>query len=138
MQKSRSGHEEKTDVFAEAYFLIVLGWQLNRPRLRPQMSHLACMFSLLFFRSSSTSNLSNNRIADIEEGTFEGAAGVNELILTSNRLENVHHRMLKGLGGLRTLWVYTHKHTHKHAHTLLHLHHLDRRFEYNSSSIHHL
>lgn len=33
------------------------------------------------------------------------------MILTSNRLENVHHRMLKGLGGLRTLWVYTHTHT---------------------------
>lgn len=49
------------------------------------------------------SNLSNNRITDIEEGTFEGASGVNELILTSNKLENVHHRMLKGLGGLRTL-----------------------------------
>ncbi|TNN69370.1 Slit 2 protein [Liparis tanakae] len=48
-------------------------------------------------------NLSNNRISDIEEGSFEGASGVNELILTSNRLENIHHRMLKGLGGLRTL-----------------------------------
>lgn len=57
------------------------------------------------------SNLSNNRITDIEEGTFEGAAGVNELILTSNRLENIHHRMLKGLSGLRTLWVHTHTHT---------------------------
>uniref|UniRef100_A0A8C6T266 Slit homolog 2 (Drosophila) n=1 Tax=Neogobius melanostomus TaxID=47308 RepID=A0A8C6T266_9GOBI len=39
-------------------------------------------------------NLSNNRITDIEEGTFEGATGVNELILTSNRLENIHHRMM--------------------------------------------
>lgn len=56
----------------------------------------------------SCSNLSNNRITDIEEGTFEGASGVNELILTSNRLENIHHRMLKGLSGLRTLWVHTH------------------------------
>ena len=59
------------------------------------------------------SNLSNNRITDIEEGTFEGASGVNELILTSNRLENIHHRMLKGLSGLRTLWVHTHTHTPK-------------------------
>uniref|UniRef100_A0A7N9AWK5 Slit homolog 2 (Drosophila) n=1 Tax=Mastacembelus armatus TaxID=205130 RepID=A0A7N9AWK5_9TELE len=49
----------------------------------------------------------NNRITDIEEGTFEGASGVNELILTSNKLENIHHRMLKGLSGLRTLWVHT-------------------------------
>ncbi|XP_029114808.1 slit homolog 2 protein isoform X3 [Scleropages formosus] len=50
-------------------------------------------------------NLSNNKITDIEEGTFEGAAGVNELILTGNRLENVHFRMLKGLNGLRTLML---------------------------------
>lgn len=65
----------------------------------------------IFILSSSCSNLSNNRITDIEEGTFEGASGVNELILTSNRLENIHHRMLKGLGGLRTLWVHTRTHT---------------------------
>ena len=65
-------------------------------------------FSSFVFRASlPRSNLSNNRITDIEEGTFEGASGVNELILTSNRLENIHHRMLKGLGGLRTLWVHT-------------------------------
>ncbi|XP_035274857.1 slit homolog 2 protein isoform X2 [Anguilla anguilla] len=50
-------------------------------------------------------NLSNNKITDIEEGSFEGAAGVNELILTGNRLENVHYRMLKGLSGLRTLML---------------------------------
>ncbi|XP_049328211.1 slit homolog 2 protein isoform X2 [Astyanax mexicanus] len=54
-------------------------------------------------------NLSSNRISDIEEGTFEGAAGVNELILTSNRLENVHHSMLKGLTGLRTLMLRSNK-----------------------------
>lgn len=63
--------------------------------------------SFVFPASLPRSNLSNNRITDIEEGTFEGASGVNELILTSNRLENIHHRMLKGLGGLRTLWVHT-------------------------------
>uniref|UniRef100_A0AAZ3NNS2 Slit homolog 2 (Drosophila) n=1 Tax=Oncorhynchus tshawytscha TaxID=74940 RepID=A0AAZ3NNS2_ONCTS len=50
-------------------------------------------------------NLSNNRISDIEEGTFEGATGVNELILTSNRLENIHQGMLQGLNGLRTLML---------------------------------
>lgn len=64
---------------------------------------------LLTFFSLPSRNLSNNRITDIEEGTFEGASGVNELILTSNRLENIHHRMLKGLGGLRTLWAHTPK-----------------------------
>ncbi|XP_066518454.1 slit homolog 2 protein [Hoplias malabaricus] len=54
-------------------------------------------------------NLSSNKISDIEEGTFEGAAGVNELILTGNRLENIHHGMLKGLSGLRTLMLRSNK-----------------------------
>uniref|UniRef100_A0A8C2BMF3 Slit homolog 1 protein n=1 Tax=Cyprinus carpio TaxID=7962 RepID=A0A8C2BMF3_CYPCA len=54
-------------------------------------------------------NFSNNKITDIEEGTFEGASGVNELILTSNRLESVHYSMLKGLGGLRTLMLRSNK-----------------------------
>lgn len=70
--------------------------------------HFYCRLTFLCLVSAPRSNLSNNRITDIEEGTFEGASGVNELILTSNRLENIHHRMLKGLGGLRTLWVHTH------------------------------
>ncbi|GAA6079929.1 slit homolog 2 protein isoform X1, partial [Tachysurus ichikawai] len=54
-------------------------------------------------------NFSNNKISDIEEGTFEGANGVNELILTSNRLESVHYGMLKGLTGLRTLMLRSNK-----------------------------
>ncbi|XP_062864239.1 slit homolog 2 protein [Trichomycterus rosablanca] len=54
-------------------------------------------------------NFSNNKISDIEEGTFEGANGVNELILTSNRLESVHYSMLKGLSGLRTLMLRSNK-----------------------------
>lgn len=88
-----------------------------------KMNHVHCFFLCFlstcvlfplytFLLPCLCSNLSNNRITDIEEGTFEGASGVNELILTSNRLENVHHRMLKGLGGLRTLWVHTHMHMH--------------------------
>lgn len=67
----------------------------------------AVFIPVFLLHPSACSNLSNNRITDIEEGTFEGSSGVNELILTSNRLENVHHRMLKGLSGLRTLWVHT-------------------------------
>lgn len=51
-------------------------------------------------------NLSNNKITDIEEGAFEGANGVNELILTSNRIENVHHKIFKGLDGLKSLYVF--------------------------------
>lgn len=74
-------------------------------RKAPCVTRLTSPLRLCSF-SHSRSNLSNNRISDIEEGSFEGASGVNELILTSNRLENVHHRMLKGLSGLRTLWVH--------------------------------
>lgn len=48
-------------------------------------------------------NFSNNKITDIEEGAFEGATGVNEILLTSNRLENVQHKMFKGLESLKTL-----------------------------------
>lgn len=48
-------------------------------------------------------NFSNNKITDIEEGAFEGASGVNEILLTSNRLENVQHKMFKGLESLKTL-----------------------------------
>uniref|UniRef100_A0A8C0R8Y5 Slit homolog 2 protein n=1 Tax=Canis lupus dingo TaxID=286419 RepID=A0A8C0R8Y5_CANLU len=50
-------------------------------------------------------NFSNNKITDIEEGAFEGAAGVNEILLTSNRLENVQHKMFKGLESLKTLML---------------------------------
>lgn len=57
-------------------------------------------FSLLWMYNR---NLSNNKIADIEEGAFEGASGVNELLLTSNRLENIRHKMFKGLESLKTL-----------------------------------
>jgi len=48
-------------------------------------------------------NLSNNKITDIEEGAFDGASGVNELLLTSNRLETVRDKMFKGLESLKTL-----------------------------------
>ncbi|KAJ7412912.1 hypothetical protein WISP_94071 [Willisornis vidua] len=50
-------------------------------------------------------NLSNNKITDIEEGAFDGASGVNELLLTSNRLESVRHKMFKGLESLKTLML---------------------------------
>lgn len=82
------------------------------------LSFLAALLLSFLLLPTLCSNLSNNRITDIEEGTFEGASGVNELILTSNRLENIHHRMLKGLSGLRTLWVHTHPHTHTYAYVL--------------------
>ncbi len=73
------------------------------PAFRPPSSEHLKYHANLFFFFFFYSNLSNNKITDIEEGTFEGASGVNELILTSNRLESVHYSMLKGLNGLRTL-----------------------------------
>lgn len=91
--KSTRGHTEKT-MIVNMFSLAVI-----------HDVHAFLPFSFLF--CPPCRNLSNNRITDIEEGTFEGASGVNELILTSNKLENIHHHMLKGLGGLRTLWVHT-------------------------------
>ncbi|KAG8128762.1 hypothetical protein E2320_015534, partial [Naja naja] len=54
---------------------------------------------------SSYRNLSNNKIKEIREGTFDGAAGVQELMLTGNQLESVHGRMFRGLMGLKTLML---------------------------------
>lgn len=48
-------------------------------------------------------NLSNNRIKEVREGAFDGAASVQELMLTGNQLEAVHGRVFRGLSGLKTL-----------------------------------
>lgn len=53
--------------------------------------------------SSSPRNLSNNKVSEIEDGTFEGATSVSELHLTANQLESVRSGMFRGLDGLRTL-----------------------------------
>lgn len=66
------------------------------------LQKLFCPF-LLLLSLMYNRNLSNNKITDIEEGAFEGASGVNEVLLTSNRLENVRHKMFKGLESLKTL-----------------------------------
>ena len=52
------------------------------------------------------SNLSNNKLRDIREGTFDGAGGVLELLLTGNKLTGLQGRMFRGLVGLKTLWVF--------------------------------
>ena len=49
------------------------------------------------------SNRSNNKVSEIEDGAFEGAASVSELHLTVNQLESVRSGMFRGLDGLRTL-----------------------------------
>lgn len=49
------------------------------------------------------SNLSNNKVSEIEDGAFEGAASVSELHLTANQLESIRSGMFRGLDGLRTL-----------------------------------
>uniref|UniRef100_A0A8C9WMM0 Slit homolog 1 protein n=1 Tax=Scleropages formosus TaxID=113540 RepID=A0A8C9WMM0_SCLFO len=46
-------------------------------------------------------NLSNNKITEIEDGAFEGAASVSELHLTANQLDSVRSGMFRGLEGLR-------------------------------------
>lgn len=46
------------------------------------------------------SNLSNNKVSEIEDGAFEGAASVSELHLTVNQLESVRSGMFRGLDGL--------------------------------------
>lgn len=53
--------------------------------------------------ASSPSNLSNNKVSEIEDGTFEGASSVSELHLTANQLESIRSGMFRGLDGLRTL-----------------------------------
>ncbi|ERE69489.1 putative slit protein [Cricetulus griseus] len=40
-------------------------------------------------------NLSNNRIKEVREGAFDGAAGVQELMLTGNQLETMHGRIVR-------------------------------------------
>uniref|UniRef100_A0A672FXD3 Slit homolog 3 (Drosophila) n=1 Tax=Salarias fasciatus TaxID=181472 RepID=A0A672FXD3_SALFA len=50
-------------------------------------------------------NLSNNKLRDIREGAFDGAAGVLELLLTGNKLTGLQGRMFKGLSGLKTLML---------------------------------
>uniref|UniRef100_A0A8C3DXD9 Slit homolog 2 protein n=1 Tax=Corvus moneduloides TaxID=1196302 RepID=A0A8C3DXD9_CORMO len=60
-------------------------------------------------------NLSNNKITDIEEGAFDGASGVNELLLTSNRwkvmlrsnrVSCVGNDSFTGLSSVRLLSLY--------------------------------
>ncbi|PWA18705.1 hypothetical protein CCH79_00005511 [Gambusia affinis] len=48
-------------------------------------------------------NLSNNKLRDLREGAFDGAAGVLELLLTGNKLTALQGRMFRGLSGLKTL-----------------------------------
>lgn len=50
-----------------------------------------------------SSNLSNNKISEIEDGAFDGAASVVEIHLTANHLESVRGSMFKGMEGLRML-----------------------------------
>ncbi|KAK2082050.1 Slit 1 protein [Saguinus oedipus] len=47
-------------------------------------------------------NLNNNKLSEIENGAFEGAASVSELHLTANQLEFIRSGMFWGLDGLRT------------------------------------
>uniref|UniRef100_A0A8C0QUZ4 Slit guidance ligand 3 n=1 Tax=Canis lupus dingo TaxID=286419 RepID=A0A8C0QUZ4_CANLU len=44
-------------------------------------------------------------IKEVREGAFDGAASVQELMLTGNQLETVHGRMFRGLSSLKTLML---------------------------------
>lgn len=61
---------------------------------------LSCAFYFLVYR-----NLSNNKLTEIEDGSFEGASSVIELHLTANQIDSVRSGMFRGLEGLRMLWV---------------------------------
>lgn len=69
------------------------GWRAGMGS--PELHHLPA--------TSSSSNLSNNKVSEIEDGAFEGAASVSELHLTANQLESIRSAMFRGLDGLRTL-----------------------------------
>ncbi|MBZ3884857.1 Slit-like protein 1 protein [Sciurus carolinensis] len=56
-------------------------------------------------QSTAELNLSNNKVSEIEDGAFEGAASVSELHLTANQLESIRSGMFRGLDGLRTLML---------------------------------
>lgn len=60
-------------------------------------------FAIVCFVFPLSSNLSNNKISDIEDGAFDGASSVVELHLTANHLESVRGSMFKGMEGLRML-----------------------------------
>lgn len=55
------------------------------------------------FLCPSSRNLSNNKLRDVRDGAFDGAAGVLELLLTGNKLTGLQGRMFRGLSGLKTL-----------------------------------
>lgn len=83
---------QKLIILKSTQFLVVhLGYLIKKKRV------------FLLFLLMCNRNLSNNKITDIEEGAFDGASGVNELLLTSNRLETVRDKMFKGLESLKTL-----------------------------------
>lgn len=64
------------------------------------------------------SNLSNNKITEIEDGAFEGASSVIELHLTANQIDSVRSSMFRGLEGLRMLCVRR-KFSHMPGRTIL-------------------
>uniref|UniRef100_A0A8C5NC76 Slit homolog 3 protein-like n=1 Tax=Gouania willdenowi TaxID=441366 RepID=A0A8C5NC76_GOUWI len=51
-------------------------------------------------------NLSNNKLKDIREGAFDGAAGVLELLLTGNKLTGLQGRMFRGLTSIFGLYTF--------------------------------
>lgn len=48
-------------------------------------------------------DLRRNQITGIESQAFEGASKIQEMLLSENKLTEVHNRMLMGLQSLKTL-----------------------------------
>lgn len=75
--------------------MIMLSW-VSGKELSGSSCYVVCY-------PSHFSNLSNNKISEIEDGAFEGASSVVELHLTANHLESVRGSMFKGMEGMRML-----------------------------------
>ncbi|MGH0178661.1 UNVERIFIED_CONTAM: hypothetical protein FKN15_077729 [Acipenser sinensis] len=57
------------------------------------------------FKKLPNLRIINNKLREVREGVFDGASGVQELLLTGNQLETVQGRMFRGLTGLKTLML---------------------------------
>lgn len=51
-------------------------------------------------------DLRRNKISRIEAGAFKSAHKLTELLLSDNKLREVHNKMFIGLANIKTLWVY--------------------------------
>lgn len=53
-----------------------------------------------------TLDMSRNKITEIEQGAFEGAYSINEILLAENQITTVNRAMFKGLNNLKSLSLF--------------------------------